>query len=166
MTTLFHKAIDTIGKAVSWVSLLLVAVILLDVLLRYLFSITSPASFELEWHLFATLFLLSSAWTLQQDRHVRVDLFYQRYSPKGKAWVNLVGILFFLLPFCIVAGVESISFVEASWLLRETSPDPGGLPARYLIKATIPISLLLLAIQGILEGIKNIQIIIESSNED
>ena len=154
-----HTTIGFIGKSVSWLSLLLVVVIVVDVLLRYFFSITSAASFELEWHLFAVIFMLSAAWTLQQDRHVRVDLFYQRFSPKRKAWVNLIGTLFFLLPLCWVAGVESISFVKASFQLGETSPDPGGLPARYLIKATIPISFFLLALQGLVEIAKSITII-------
>ena len=149
--------IRIIGHAVSWLSLVLVIVIVLDVSLRYLFNYTSVASFELEWHLFAALFMLSAAWTLQQDRHVRVDLFYQRFSPKGKAWVNLIGMLFFLLPFCWIAGVESLSFVSASYAMGETSPDPGGLPARYLIKAVIPASFLLLFAQGLLEVLRSIQ---------
>lgn len=157
--------ISYVGKSVSWLALVLVAVIIVDVLLRYFFSITSAASFELEWHLFAALFMLATAWTLQQDRHVRVDLFYQRFSFKGKAWVNLIGTVFFLLPFCVVAGYESLSFVKASFELGETSPDPGGLPARYLIKSTIPISFLLLGLQGILEVIKNIRIIADPSDE-
>ena len=157
-----ENLIRLIGKAVSWLSLLLVVVILVDVLLRYFFSITSAASAELEWHLFASLFMLSAAWALQEDRHVRVDLIYQRFSPITKAWINLIGTLFFLLPLCWVAGVESLSFVKASFELGETSPDPGGLPARYLIKATIPISFLLLALQGLVEIGKSFIIIAKS----
>lgn len=148
--------IQFIGKGVSWLSFVLVIVIVFDVLLRYFFNYTSAASFELEWHLFAALFMLSAAWALQQDRHVRVDLFYQKLSTKGKAWVNLLGMIMLLLPFCAVAAFESISFVKASYFVKETSPDPGGLPARYIIKSIIPISFSLLFIQGVLEIIKSI----------
>lgn len=150
-----------VGKCVSWLSVVLVFVIAVDVLLRYFFNYTSAASFELEWHLFAALFMLSSAWALQKDRHVRVDLFYQKFSQKGKAWVNLIGMLLFLLPFCWVAARESLSFVAASYAVNETSPDPGGLPARYLIKSIIPISFFLLFIQGVLEILKLICILLK-----
>ena len=87
-----------IGQLVSWLTILLVMVIIGDVLMRYLFSITSAASFELEWHLFATIFLLGAAWTLQQDRHVRVDVFYNSFSARSKAWINLGGTIVLLFP--------------------------------------------------------------------
>lgn len=138
-----------IGKSVSWLSLLLVLVIIIDVLMRYLFSVTSSASFELEWHLFAALFLLSAGWTLQQDKHVRVDVFYQKFSDQQKAWVNILGTLFLLLPFCVVGLAEGFRFALNAYLLGETSPDPGGLPARFIIKSTIPAGFLLLGLQGI-----------------
>lgn len=146
---LIDKINTLIGKAVSWLTLLLVIIIVIDVALRYLFSITSAVSFELEWHLFAAIFLLGAAWTFQEDKHVRVDVFYHRFSEKRKSWVNLIGTIVLLLPFCAVGFWESLSFVESSFLLNETSPQPGGLPARYLIKSTIPIGFLLLGLQGI-----------------
>ena len=138
-----------VGRAVSWLTLLLVLIIVLDVGLRYLFSITSAASFELEWHLFAAIFLLGAAWTLGDDKHVRVDVFYHQFSERNKAIVNLLGSLLFLLPFCTVGFWESLSFVGSSFALRETSPQPGGLPARYVIKSAIPIGFFLLGLQGI-----------------
>ena len=138
-----------IGKAVSWLSLILVLVIVVDVILRYTLSITSAASFEMEWHLFAVIFLVGAADTLQEDKHVRVDVFYHKYSEKTKAWVNLVGTLVLLLPFCCIAFWESLSFVGSSYELSETSPQPGGLPARWVIKATIPLGFFLLGLQGI-----------------
>lgn len=124
-------------------------VIVIDVLLRYTLSITSAASFELEWHLFAAIFLLGAAYTLKEDKHVRVDVFYDRFSDTTKAWVNLIGGLILLLPFCVVAFWESLSFVQNSYMLNETSPQPGGLPARWIIKSTIPAGFLLLGLQGI-----------------
>ena len=148
------KINEWVGRAVSWLSLVLVLIIVVDVLLRYFFSITSAASFEMEWHLFAVIFLLSAGWALREDRHVRVDLFYQGFSPRGKAWVNLVGSVALLIPFCFVGFYESLSFVESAFAVRETSPDPGGLPARYLVKGTIPAGFALLGLQGISEALK------------
>ena len=157
--TLIDKLNSAIGKAVSWLTLILVLVIVIDVILRYTLSITSAASFELEWHLFAAIFLLAAAYTLKEDKHVRVDVFYDRFSDKTKAWVNLIGGLTLLLPFCIVAFWESISFVQNSYFLKETSPQPGGLPARWLIKSTIPIGFLLLGLQGLSSITKSINTI-------
>ena len=156
MVQKLESMIGAVGKAVSWLSLGLVLVIVVDVCLRYFFSLTSAASFELEWHLFAVLFLLSAAWALQEDKHVRVDLFYQHFSARNQAWVNLLGTVFFLWPFSIIAGYESLSMVAASFALAETSNDPGGLPARYLIKSAIPISFALLALQGLAMVAKSI----------
>ena len=140
---------DFIGQIISWMALILVLLIGIDVFLRYVFRFSSPAVFELEWHLFAALFLLGAGWTFKNDQHVRVDLFYQKFSEKGKAIVNLLGSLLLLLPFCIVGCFESLDFALNSLNIGETSPDPGGLPARYIIKSCIPISFLLLGLQGI-----------------
>lgn len=140
---------DLIGQAISWLALILVLLIVVDVFLRYVFQFSSPAMFELEWHLFAALFLLAAGWTFRNDQHVRVDLFYQKFSDKGKAVVNLIGSLLLLLPFCVVGFFESLDFAWNSLSIGETSPDPGGLPARYIIKGCIPISFLLLGLQGI-----------------
>ncbi|MEP5611695.1 MAG: TRAP transporter small permease subunit [Cyclobacteriaceae bacterium] len=146
---IIDKIVKQVGTLVSWLSLLLVLVIIIDVALRYLFNTTSAASFEIEWHLFAVIFLLGAGYTLQQDKHVRVDVFYSRFSERNKAWVNLIGTALLLLPFCAVAFWESLSFVENSFAVKETSPDPGGLPARYVIKAAIPAGFFLLGLQGI-----------------
>ena len=150
---------ELVGKATSWLSSVLVLVIVLDVALRYLFSITSAASFELEWHLFALIFLLGAGYTLQHDKHVRVDVFYHNFSKKGKAWVNLVGTLLLLTPFTLVAFYESLSFVANSFALNETSPQPGGLPARWIIKSAIPAGFILLFLQGISLLIKSFKTI-------
>lgn len=147
---------EKIGRGVSWLCLILVAIIMIDVMLRYLFSITSAWSAELEWHLFAILFLLSAGWTLRHDKHVRVDVFYQRFSEKSKAWVNLAGILLFLLPLCVIGAIEGFQFARNAWLTQETSMDAGGLPYRFFIKGIIPISFILLALQGVSEALKSI----------
>lgn len=147
------NAIDTlneyVGKAVSWLTTILVLVICFDVVMRYLFTWSSAAVFELEWHVFASIFMVGSAYALKHDKHVRVDLFYSKFSEKKKAWVNLIGTLLFLFPFCIVIIWTSIPFVQNSFRILETSPDPGGLPARFIIKSTIPIGFILLLLQGV-----------------
>lgn len=148
---------DYIGKTVSWLALIIVLVIVIDVFFRYVFSITSSASFELEWHLFAALFLLSAGWALKEDKHVRVDVFYHRFTDKQKAIVNLTGSLLFLLPICIIGIGEGFQFTKNAWLIHETSPDPGGLPYRFLIKSTIPAGFLLLGLQGISQALKSLK---------
>ncbi|MGL1889111.1 MAG: TRAP transporter small permease subunit [Reichenbachiella sp.] len=153
--------IESVGKLVSWLSLFLVILIGIDVALRYLFNWNSSANQELEWHLFATLFLLGTAYTLKHDKHVRVDLFYANFSEKNKARVNLVGTLIFLMPFCLVLVITSIPFVIDAWSISESSPEPGGLPYRYIIKSTIPIAGTLLFIQSIAVALKNLSIILK-----
>ena len=89
-----------IGQFVSWATLLLVAVTFTDVVMRYFFNTSYVFTQELEWHIFAFIFLMGAGYTLKQDGHVRVEVFYGRLSTKGKAWVNLIGVLFFLIPSC------------------------------------------------------------------
>ncbi|ANT64210.1 2,3-diketo-L-gulonate TRAP transporter small permease protein YiaM [Prosthecochloris sp. CIB 2401] len=137
-----------IGSAVSWLTLLLVLVIVYDVFTRYVLSSSSVAVQELEWHLFALIFLLGAAVTLQEDKHVRVDVLYSRFSPRRQALVNLVGGLVFLLPFCIVLVISSWPFVYNSFIIMESSPDPGGLPFRYFLKGAIPVGFAMLLLQG------------------
>ncbi len=144
------------GKAVSWLSTLMVLAVTIDVILRYFFNISFVALQEIEWHMFALLFLLGSGCTLMRNGHVRVDVIYQRLSRRQKAFINLFGCLFFLLPGCYLVIKTSIPFVLNSWSIMESSPDPGGLPARYILKAVIPASFLLVAIQGISMFFRNL----------
>jgi len=139
------------GRLVAWLTLLLVLLVSYDVTMRYLFQAGSVALQELEWHLFALIFLLGAGYTLKRDEHVRVDLLYRArwMSERRRAWVDLLGTLFLLLPFCLVIIYSSWPFVENSFNLGEHSPDPGGLPYRYLIKMMIPLCFVLLIIQGI-----------------
>ncbi|MFQ6024732.1 MAG: TRAP transporter small permease subunit, partial [Acidiferrobacterales bacterium] len=93
---------ERVGRAMSWIAFLMVAVVAWNVFLRYLFHRGSVAMQELEWHLFGPLFLLTAAYTLVHDEHVRVDIFYSRLSARAKAVVDLVGSLLFLLPVCVL----------------------------------------------------------------
>jgi TRAP-type mannitol/chloroaromatic compound transport system permease small subunit len=103
---------------------------------------------ELEWHFFGLIFLLGSAYTLQMDKHVRVDVFYNNFSEKQKGVVDLLGTLFLLIPWCIVGISTCYNYASNSFYIKEQSPNPGGLPAWYIIKYFIVLSFVLLLIQA------------------
>ena len=149
------KIISKTGKISSWFSLALVLLISTDVLLRYVFNFSTASLYEMEWHLFAIIFLLASPYTLQKNKHVRVDVFYNNFSKRKKNIIDLIGNIIFLIPFSFIIFYTSLSFVEDSYSILESSPDPGGLPYRFIIKSIIPIAFFLLMIQGILNTIKN-----------
>jgi TRAP-type mannitol/chloroaromatic compound transport system permease small subunit len=141
--------IEKIGNAVSWLNVALVMLICLDVLFRYFFSFSKNWILELEWHMFALVFLLGSAYALQEDKHVRVDVFYQNFSEKTKTVINLLGTIVFLIPWCFLVITTSYKFANNSWYIREGSNQPAGLPARYIIKGMIVVGFILLAMQGV-----------------
>ena len=141
--------IEKVGKAISWLNVALILLICLDVLFRYFFSFSKNWILELEWHMFALVFLLGSAYALQEDKHVRVDVFYQKFSDKTKTIVNLLGTLIFLLPWCYLVITTSFKFANNSWYIKEGSNQPGGLPARYIIKGMIVGGFVLLALQAL-----------------
>lgn len=155
-----ESLVDKIGRTVSWLSLVLILLVVVDVVMRYLFNTSYAGVFEMEWHLFATLFMIGAAYTLKHDKHVRVDVFYGRFSEKGKAVVNMVGTLLFLLPFCFVVIKTSIPFVLGSYTISESSPDPSGLPYRFIIKSTIPIGMSLLLLQGLAVLLKSLSVLL------
>ncbi|GAA4820550.1 TRAP transporter small permease subunit [Algivirga pacifica] len=153
------------GRVASWLTTLLVVLICLDVALRYVFKEASALLPELEWHLFSLIFLIGAAYTLKHDRHVRVDVFYMRFSPRLKATINLIGALLFLLPFCLLVIDTSIPYIKASYVLQEHSADPGGLPHRYLIKGSIVVGFTLLLLQGMAMAASSLLIIIYGEPE-
>ncbi len=140
---------EAVGRAASWLTTALVILVCIDVIRRYLMDDTEAWIMELEWHLFALIFLLGAGFALKHDRHVRVDLFYAKFSARDKAWVNLIGSLVFLLPWCLLIAIMSFQYASGSYAIGEGSPDPGGLPARYLIKFAITIGISLLGLQGL-----------------
>lgn len=147
---------EAIGKGIAWLNTVLVVLIFYDVVARYLFNATFSAIIELEWHLFAFIFLIGAAYALKHDRHVRVDVFYANFTEKQQAWVNLIGTLLFLIPFCLIVIYTSIRFTANAYAINEGSPDPGGLPARHIVKAAIPIGFTLLLLQAISLLLKSI----------
>jgi TRAP-type mannitol/chloroaromatic compound transport system permease small subunit len=163
VSTRIDRFNDRVGRAVSWLVVAMVLLVGYDVTMRYVFSSGSVALQELEWHLFAMIFLLGAAYTLKHDGHVRLDLIYtSRFmNDYRRAWVNLLGTLCFLIPFAVLIIVSAIPFVQQSYLHMEGSPDPGGLPYRWLLKACIPLGFLLLILQGISEALKSLRRILE-----
>ena len=133
--------------------------------MRYVFNTSFVFTQELEWHLFAFIFLMGAGYTLLKDGHVRVDIFYQSMSAKSQAWINLLGVLFFLVPGCIMIIATSLSFVSNSWSVMEGSPDPGGIPYRFLLKACIPAGFILVLLQGFSLGIKSLLVIVGEDPE-
>jgi TRAP-type mannitol/chloroaromatic compound transport system permease small subunit len=152
-------AIDTlntwVGRVVAWTTALVVVVVFVDVVMRYAFRTSFVFTQELEWHLFAFIFLLGAGCTLLRDGHVRVDIFYQQCSVRTQAWINLIGVIIFLIPGCYMIITTSLSFVQAAFAVMEGSPDPGGIPYRYILKACIPVGFTLVLLQGISLGIKS-----------
>jgi TRAP-type mannitol/chloroaromatic compound transport system permease small subunit len=148
------------GRAVSWLAVALVLLVSYDVAMRYLFRSGSVALQELEWHIFAVLFLLAAAYAFKYDDHVRVDILYQRLSARGRAWVDFLGGVFVLLPFCVLIIVSSWPFVSNAFVMGEGSPDPGGLAYRFLLKAAIPAGFVLLALQALASIARNLRVLL------
>ena len=152
------------GKIVSWLVLAMVILVSYDVSMRYFFSSGSIALQEMEWHIFSFIFLIGAAYTLKHDDHVRLDLFYQSrfMNDYRRAWVNLFGSIFMLIPFCVLIIYCAWPFVSLSYISVENSPDPGGLSYRWLLKAVIPAGFALLLLQGLSEVLKNLAYILEN----
>jgi TRAP-type mannitol/chloroaromatic compound transport system permease small subunit len=150
---------EWVGRGVAWTTLGLVLVVFTDVVMRYLFNTSFVFTQELEWHVFSFIFLLGAGYTLLHDGHVRVDILYQALGPKGQAWVNLIGVLFFLIPGCLLVIDTSWAFMMTSVKVWEGSPDPGGIPLRFIVKGFIPAGFSLLLLQGISMGIKSVLVL-------
>ena len=146
---------DRVGHLVYWAVLAAVLVSAANALTRYAFDLSSNAWLELQWYLFSAVFLLAAAYTLRHNEHVRIDLLYSRLSARGRAWIDLLGGLFFLLPMALVILVLSWPALVESIVRNEYSSDAGGLlrwPARLLV----PVGFLLLVLQGMSEILKRV----------
>ena len=148
--------IKLIGNSIAWLTLIMVLLTFIIVVMRYVFNTGSIAAQESVLYMHALVFLLGAAITLQKNEHVRVDIFYQKFSVRGKAFVNIFGILFLLLPVCGFITWSSWDYVVDSWAVKETSAEAGGLPWLYLLKTSILLMVALLSLQAISELIKNL----------
>jgi TRAP-type mannitol/chloroaromatic compound transport system permease small subunit len=148
---------EWIGKIAAACVMLLIALVLFDTFGRYLFSSGSIALQELEWHLHDFIFLLGISYALKHNAHVRVDLFYEKFSPALKAWVNIAGILFLIIPFSVFIVYTGLEFAQDAYAMGEVSPNPGGLGYRFAIKSAIALAFLLVIFQAASELLKSIQ---------
>lgn len=156
--------IDWCGRTVSWLSLFLVLVTFIVVVLRYVFDVGSIALQESATYLHATVFLVGMAYAMQQNAHVRVDIFYTRFSKQTKAWIDLFGALFLLLPFMLFISWISWQYVVDSWAVLEGSREAGGLPGVFLLKSLILIMAGLLSLQTFTQIVRNIETILHNNS--
>jgi len=160
---------DAIGVGVRWLVLLMVVVGALSSVVRYFsrglgLTLNLTPVTEAQWYLFSAVFLLGAAYALRHGVHVRVDVLYERLPHRTRTWIDLVGTMLFLIPFAVLMLWVSFPAVRSSWRIRESSPDPGGLP-RYPIKALILVSFTLLLLQALSQVVKHVDAIRGAADE-
>ena len=146
------------GKVISFLLLLMVLNVTFDVMMRYLFHNSSVGMQEMEWHLFAVIFLFGISVALKDEGHVRVDFLYECFSPRKKAMVNIFGTIFFLIPLALLIMFGSVEYVNDAYITHEISEDPGGLPFRWLIKGMIPAAFAFLIFSAVGYILQNIRL--------
>ena len=153
-----------IGRGVSWLTVIMVATVLVVVITRYFLQIGSIALQESVTYLHAMVFLLGIPYTLGQDGHVRVDILYRQFSVRQKALVNFFGGLLFLIPVSVLVFYSSWDYVLASWAIGETSAENNGLPFIYLLKTLMILMPVTLLLQGVAEILKSLLVLINQSD--
>ena len=142
------RLVSAAGKSAAWLILVMTLLTFLIVLLRYGFNQGWIWMQESVTYLHAAVFMVAAAWTLQTDDHVRVDIFYRVQSRRYRLWVNLLGTTLFLVPFCLFLLYYGWDYVSSSWAVRESSPEPGGLPLVWLLKSLVLVLPALLLLQA------------------
>lgn len=151
------------GRITSWLTLLMVLVTVVIVVMRYVLDAGAVWLQESVVWMHAVVFMVGAAYTLQQDEHVRVDIFYRDMSARRRAWIDVLGTLLFLLPLCLFLGYQAWDFVAVSWQLGESSREPGGMPYPFvpLLKSVLLVMPLLLVVQGVSMLVRSLQVIRE-----
>ena len=144
VSRVIDAVLGRIGRAASWLWVVLLAVIVSNVALRYVFGEGRIEFEELQWHLNSVAFLVAIAYAYQVDAHIRIDLISSRLHPRAQVWIELYGTLLLTLPFILVVLVFALPFVAHSWAVSEISPSPGGLPMRWFLKGVLPGAFLML----------------------
>lgn len=147
------------GRLIAWLTLLMVVVTFVVVVMRYVFEQGNIALQESVIYMHSFVFLLGAAYTLKHDGHVRVDIIYRPLSEKGKAWINLFGTLFLLLPVCVFLFWISWEYVATSWELREGSQEAGGIAYRYILKSALLAMPVMMIMQGVAELLRSLLVI-------
>ena len=138
----------SIASILSWVWLILLSVIVLNVTMRYVFGEGRIEFEEIQWHLYAIGFLIGLATCMNTDDHIRVGVFHDRMHPRNQAWIELYGLLLLFFPFVLMVLWFSVPFIQYSFQISEISDAPGGLPYRWTIKSVLPLSMVLLLVAG------------------
>ncbi|MFO8025606.1 TRAP transporter small permease subunit [Thiohalophilus sp.] len=159
LSHLLEQLSEYSGRAIAWLTGAMVCITFLVVVLRYGFDLGWIGLQEVITYLHAMVFMLGAAYTLRHEGHVRVDIFYQRFGPRGKAWVNLLGTLLLLWPMCLFIAYISWDYVAVSWERLETSSESGGLPFVYLLKSLLLLMPLLLMLQGLAAALQSWQVL-------
>jgi TRAP-type mannitol/chloroaromatic compound transport system permease small subunit len=165
LSTLVHlidSFTDRSGRILAWLALGMALVTALIVVMRYGFSVNSIFAQESVVYMHGCLFMLGAAYALKNEAHVRVDIFYRDFSQRGRAWVNSLGGIVFLMPLCIFILVSSWNYMTESWAIWESSPEPGGIPAVFLLKSLIPLLAVNLLLQGLAEILRSTLVLIET----
>ena len=151
--TTFSNAVDPLitrfGNAVSWIWAVLLCVIVLNVFMRYALGEGRIEFEEIQWHLYSIGFMIGLGYAVVHDAHIRVDIVHERLSPTMRAWIDLYGILLFVLPFVALMLIFAVPFIADSFATSETSPSPGGLPYRWLIKSMLFVGFGLLGLAAV-----------------
>ena len=148
------------GRAVSWLTLLMVLLTVVIVVLRYFFGSGSIALQESITYLHGLVFMLGIAFTLKRGGHVRVDIFYRSFTPQRRALVDFIGGILFLLPVCLLIFTFSWDYVLASWAIGETSEERSGIAGIYLLKTLLLLMPATLLLQGIAETLRNLLVLL------
>ena len=151
---------DRCGRLLAWLVLAMALLTTVVVVLRYGFNTGSIMAQEAVTYMHGCLFMLGAAYALKSGAHVRVDIFYRNFSERGRAWVNSLGGIVFLMPLCAFIGVSSWSYVTESWAILETSPEPGGIPAVFLLKSLLPLMAVNLFLQGLAETLRSALVLV------
>ena len=146
---------ERVGKGAFWLVLVMTIISAGNAVVRFAFNYSSNGLLEIQWYLFAAVFLLCSPYTLQKNEHVRIDVISGRFSPRGHAIIDIIGTLFFLLPMVILVLYLAVPLVADSYRINEMSANAGGL-IRWPVKILLPIGFTLLALQGLSELIKRV----------
>jgi len=146
---------DRSGRLLAWLALAMAVLTTLIVVMRYGFNTGSIFAQELVTYLHSSLFMLGAAYALKTGAHVRVDIFYRGFSDRGKAWVNALGGVVFLIPLCLFITGASWHYVSESWGMREVSTEQGGIQAVFLLKSLIPAMAINLLLQGVAETLRS-----------
>lgn len=160
------KFIDMLGNFCSLLMVLMILNVFYDVIMRYFFNDVSIGMQELEWHLFAAMFMFGIAYTLKEDAHVRVDIFYDSMTKRKQAFINIFGSILFALPITLLIFYYSIDYTFEAYTMGEGSGDPGGLPHRWIVRSVIPLSSLFLVLALIHVVLSHIQTLTESNNSN